>query len=508
MSQLPPPLAPPPQAWPHPLGSRAARVALALAVLAYALAFQGSRGIWEPDEGRYTDIATQMLRSGDFVTPAFNDEVPHFAKPPLVYWAIAGGITVLGWNEWGARLPNALAFTVTIVAVIALGRRVTPRRPWLPALIYATFLVPAIAANAVTTDTLLTMWATLGVLCFVLFWERRDTPRWRPPLLATWVCFSLAFLTKGPPGLLPLLAIGAFAALAGGRRAFGRLICPGGVAAFLVVGLGWYIAVSWTHPGLLTYFLHDELVSRVATTIHHRNPQWYGGLWVYGPTLLIGSLPWTWPLLRGLGRSRATLLSRAWWRATLAADPWVVFVALWFLLPLGVFFVSRSRLPLYALPLFAPLALLAARALRTDLGSRRAAALAAAWAVLLLGIRWGAARIPSPNDSRALAQEVRALAPKQPNEVVFIDSDAVWGLALYLRGAEVENVYTGTPPPGGGFAGREHLTLREELAEREPGALMLVAAPSLDAVRAELARAGRSFRELGRLRRWTALAVD
>ena len=141
------------------------RIAAVGLVLAYALAFQGSRGIWEPDEGRYTDIATQILRSGDFVTPAFNDEVPHFAKPPLVYWVIAGSVSVVGWNEWGARLPNALAFAVTVLAIGALGRRMLPVRPWLPAVVYATFLLPYVAANAVTTDTLLTMWETLAVLC-------------------------------------------------------------------------------------------------------------------------------------------------------------------------------------------------------------------------------------------------------------------------------------------------------------------------------------------------------
>jgi 4-amino-4-deoxy-L-arabinose transferase-like glycosyltransferase len=71
-------------------------VLLVMALLSYGMMFQGSRGLWERDEGRYTNIALRMLQTGVFIVPAFNDDVPHFAKPPLTYWAIAGGITLLG----------------------------------------------------------------------------------------------------------------------------------------------------------------------------------------------------------------------------------------------------------------------------------------------------------------------------------------------------------------------------------------------------------------------------
>jgi len=44
------------------IGRRARGLALVLAALVFALLFQGSRGLWERDEGRYTDVAVQMLR--------------------------------------------------------------------------------------------------------------------------------------------------------------------------------------------------------------------------------------------------------------------------------------------------------------------------------------------------------------------------------------------------------------------------------------------------------------
>ena len=41
------------------------RPLLAIFLLAtlMALAFQGSRGLWDPDEGRYSNVALQMLKS-------------------------------------------------------------------------------------------------------------------------------------------------------------------------------------------------------------------------------------------------------------------------------------------------------------------------------------------------------------------------------------------------------------------------------------------------------------
>jgi 4-amino-4-deoxy-L-arabinose transferase-like glycosyltransferase len=49
-----------------------------------------------------------------------------------------------------------------------VGRRLVPGSPWLPAVVYATALLPFAAANVVTTDTLLSFFETLAVSQFVL----------------------------------------------------------------------------------------------------------------------------------------------------------------------------------------------------------------------------------------------------------------------------------------------------------------------------------------------------
>jgi hypothetical protein len=172
----------------------------------YAFALQGARGLWEPDEGRYTAVALEMERLGDYVVPHLHHEVKHVTKPPLTYWLIAGSLAAFGHSEWAARLPNSLAFLTTILLIARAGRRLAPDAALLAPLIYATSLLPFTAANIVTTDTLLTLWETLAVLGFVELWwgpeERRGFYR-----IVTWLGFGLAFLTKGPPGLLPLAVI-------------------------------------------------------------------------------------------------------------------------------------------------------------------------------------------------------------------------------------------------------------------------------------------------------------
>ena len=307
-------------------------LAVLLVAILVAFAFQGTRPLWDPDEGRYTDVAHNMVESGDWLVPRLDPERPHFTKPPLTYWAIGASLVTIGDSTWAMRLPNALAFVATALLVLGLARQLGLPRPDLAALAWTTSLGPVIAANVVTTDTLLTLFETLAVHGFVRsgLLHGACAPE-RDGLRLMWLAFGLAFLTKGPPGLLPLLAILAFMGR-GGIRPLGRLFDPLGVLLFLLIGLGWYVLLVRRSPDLLHYFLVDETVNRVATSEHRRNAGWFGWLAVYGPTLLVGSLPWL-----------AIALAAAWRRRrdageTVSLDPATRrFLLLWFTLPLIIF---------------------------------------------------------------------------------------------------------------------------------------------------------------------------
>lgn len=393
------------------------RAVVALALL-LALSFQGTRGLWEPDEGRYTNVALQMLHTGDFVSLRRNEAALHFTKPPVTYWAIAASVRTLGRTEWAVRLPIGLAFVLTVALVFQLGKRFVPDKPWLPALIYATSPVPFFACNTVNTDTMLAAAEALAMFCYVRARFGGGSLRW---LDAMWVAFGLAFLTKGPPSLLPLLAVIVFESSHGSVR---RLLRPIGLLGFALVGLGWYIVVIRLHPGLLDYFLGHEVYARIATAELRRFPQWYGPFVVYLPTLAIGSLPW---LVAALPQIRARLGQRG------PVAPELRFLWLWVGLPLIVFCLARSRLPLYLLPLFVPLSLLLGRALAACRWRPATVALAAAWVLLLIGMKYYSAAIyPSDKDARAFAAQLSPMLPGHPDHLMFVEDMTRNGLNLYF----------------------------------------------------------------------------
>ncbi len=466
-------------------------------VLLYACLLQGVRPLYSPDEGRYTDVALIMLHSGDWLHPMLQHEVAHWTKPPLTYWAIATSIAVFGQHEFAARLPGALAFAFTVLLMVRLGRRFVPAQPWLPALVYASFMFPSLASNLVTTDTLLTLWETLQVVAFVeMWWEQAPAARRR----ACWllgVAAGLAFMTKGPPGLLALAACLVFAASCEGwsglRRAFGWQA----LLALVVIGLSWYAIVVVQDPAVLRYFLVEEVVNRVATDKMGRNPQWYGAFLVYGPTLLIGTLPWL------------PVLGMAAWRhrrdafAHLRNDVDARLLACWFLLPLVVFMLSRSRLPLYVIPLFAPLALIAARQLAPFATSPRwRVGLIAAWCVGLVVLRAVPAWLDFANDDRQLADAISAQLDPMPDEVAFVATGPRYGLRFYL-GSEVEQLTLRSDE-----AAPHSQDLGSELSEHEGCRLLLGRASRQAELERELADHGVTWLRLKDVRGYTALALS
>src|SRR5439155_25021422 len=109
----------------------------------------------EPDEGRYSEIAREMLESGDWLVPHFWYE-PHLDKPPFTYWAVAVSMKVFGQNEWAVRLPLALAGLSGVWAACLLGSALGGRLAgWWSAIILQTSLLYFGMARMLTTDIFL-----------------------------------------------------------------------------------------------------------------------------------------------------------------------------------------------------------------------------------------------------------------------------------------------------------------------------------------------------------------
>jgi 4-amino-4-deoxy-L-arabinose transferase-like glycosyltransferase len=460
--------------------------------LVLAFTFLGTRGLWEPDEGRYTNIALTMLDSGDWLDPMRNEDTGHWAKPPVTYWLIAASFWVFGPTAWAARLPSALAYLACIALGWRCARRLVPGAQDSAAVIYATMLMPFCAGQLVTTDFPMAAAQALAVYGFI---EYRFGSGRRGWLWLMWAAFALAFMTKGPPALMPVLAILAMRWLAPDGRRIPWPFHAAGALLFLALVSPWFIAVTLGHGGLMQYFLGAELVDRVASDRFGRNGQWYGWAAVYVPTLIVGVTPWVvsaWRWLRALPTS-----VRGWRDPDLRAhQAQALFVALWVVLPLLVFCLVQSRLPLYVLPIFLPIALaIAAQRQQEDRHQEDrhqedrhqedrqqedrplAWPWLAMWVALLLALRLAVAHVPSRQDASAWAGAIRERVPGTISEVVFVEDVPRYGLHLYL-GAEIETLSL-TPVPQPRFNPQYDEPLVRELAETgwEPGVVYVAKQP-------------------------------
>lgn len=413
---------------------------VALAVLT-AFAFQGNRGLYETTEGRYAEAAREMVETGNYLVPTL-DYQPHWTKPPLAYWGIAGGIIAFGQSEWGVRFYNAMAFFLTIMAVIALGSLLWDTTTALIAgLIYLSSPFPFFGSNVVSTDTLLTLWEVIAVLSYFKAYRAADSRKRSLWITVMWAVFGLAFMTKGPPGMLPLIPLIIWNYT---RRNKASLFKAPGIPFFLVIGFTWFLVVIIKNPNLLHYYLKTEIVDRVSSAAVH-NPEWYSPFTVYFPVLLGGQGAWLYFFSRGCWQF--TRLGPRRNVAFFKSNEEILFLTLWIAIPLLIFSLSRSRLELYVLPLCAPLALMTARWISTHGGIpfRRIAFIAVLSVIVLTGLRLAVAYFPNRNNMKQVFQMTHDAGSRTSGYFVF-EEDKLYGMQFYLQGTMQRVGLTGNEP--------------------------------------------------------------
>jgi 4-amino-4-deoxy-L-arabinose transferase len=392
--------------------------------------FQGARGLYETSEGRYAECAREMIEKGDFLNPTL-DYQPHWTKPPLTYWTIAAGIKLLGPGEWGIRLYASLAFALTALAVAFIGVILWDKTTgFLAGIIYLTSPYPALGASTLTTDMLLTLWETLAVLCYLRSFRTESSQEGEIWIIAMWVCFGLGFLTKGPPALIPLLPIITWHLW---HKPETRLSSMKGFLLFAVVGVSWYVYVVVRNPELVSYFLGQEVVDRVASSTVH-NHEWYKPVTMYLPVLILGAGVW---LYFGLGTvfQERIVYPRVLW-SHLRRGASGSFLFFWLVFPLILFSLVKSRLFLYVLPLYAPVALAIARGLGRHLeraGLKRIIGLAIGSALVLVSVKGITAYYPNKNNMRQLYKACEEVGGQERQFILF-DIPLLYGLQYYLDG--------------------------------------------------------------------------
>jgi 4-amino-4-deoxy-L-arabinose transferase-like glycosyltransferase len=158
----------------------------------------------------YASLARGIADARDPLQP-FVGEGAYLLKPPLVLWATALCIHVLGPGLAAATLASRLFGLGAVMATWWLGRHVFGRRAaWIAGVVLVTNSTFFQYATNLRMDSALTLGIVIGVLGYLRI-ERRSGP-W---LLTLGI--AIGTLAKGPQGLIPLVLIPVHL-LAGGRR--------------------------------------------------------------------------------------------------------------------------------------------------------------------------------------------------------------------------------------------------------------------------------------------------
>ncbi len=390
----------------------------------------GSRGLNEPDEGRYANIARAMAEpGGDWWEPR-ESGFAHYDKPPLIYWATALSFRVFGYNEWAARVPSCAGAALTLLGLAwAATRLYDARVAWWAVLVCGTSVQFWAVGRLLTPDMLMTGWCTLAIAAWAECRRWQGAWRWWCVSLGFW---TLAWWTKATPALIPMAGVLVGSWVTGdaaGRRALRPwLLAP----AVVVLGSPWYLSMLHRYPELSPFFFKRELAGRVAGHVDGR----HASRLIYVPISLGAWLPW-WPVAAWRVWRGPTGARLAGWHRRIGVEGWTVLVGLL------LFSLVNSKLPTYTVVLAPWASLLIARAVSAagavEPTVKRLLPTFGFASVALVGATILPPRIESrsgPNSSvRAVCDYLRAHDARE------IDADHYWpGMEFYLPDRHIRYV--------------------------------------------------------------------
>ncbi|RXZ32798.1 glycosyltransferase family 39 protein [Oxalobacteraceae bacterium CAVE-383] len=320
----------------------------------------GVRTLVPTDEGRYAEMAREMIASHDWITTRLN-AIKYFEKPPLQTWMNAITFELFGLGEWQARLWTGLCGFGSVLLTAYAGRRVFNAQVGLYAgLVLGSSLLWGGLGHVNTLDMGLAGMMTIS-LCALLIAQRNQASQdeQRNWMLVCWAGMALAVLSKGLIGIvLPGAVLVLYTLAAGDWRIWKRLHLVKGLLLFLAITAPWFVVVSMRNPEFARFFFIHEHFQRFLTKVHHRTGAWY----YFVPILVAGIVPWLGVLLQslweGLRDRHESSLAGSLNGATGRGFQPKKMLLIWALFIFFFFSISNSKLPSYILPIFPALALL------------------------------------------------------------------------------------------------------------------------------------------------------
>lgn len=311
------------------------------------------------DEIRVGEIGREMFSSGNLLVLTLGGE-PFMEHPPLYYWLISVGFHAFGVSDGVARLPSAIAGFLTLLLAFDLSRRFAgPGSGLLTILVLTTMWGFFRHAHRCMVDPLLALFVMLGYWAFALamFREKPGSgthsplPFWAL-VLVIYFAGAMAFLTKGPVGVILLGSPLALAIILWGRWDFLRSWAHFPGILILIIGCLIWPLLLYLYEGeaLFNEFVVHNILYRIAP-----DPEEYTGghekpFWFYFPKLFNQIGPWLLTLPAAYFWAFRDKMPQGWNHAGLR------FISMIF--PLGLLLLSlpSTKREVYLMPLLAPLA--------------------------------------------------------------------------------------------------------------------------------------------------------
>ncbi|MEO6696702.1 MAG: glycosyltransferase family 39 protein, partial [Gammaproteobacteria bacterium] len=242
--------------------------------------------LFDLDEGAFSEATREMFVRGDFISPYLNG-APRYDKPVLIHWLQAASVWAFGLNEFGLRLPSAIAATLWAGLIFLFTKRyVTTTAALYAAIITASSLQISLIAKAAIADALLNLFLSGALFSMYLFYQSRE----QRYVYFSAAAMALGFLTKGPVAVVIPLGVSVLFFLSKGefKLWLKAVFNLRGILLFSLLALPWYVA-QYLREGedFIQGFFFKHNIARFGETFEQHG----GGFFYYIPVVLIGLLP-------------------------------------------------------------------------------------------------------------------------------------------------------------------------------------------------------------------------
>lgn len=323
---------------------------IAISLIFFYALWIGSYPLFTPDEGRYSEVAREMIVTGDYITPRLNG-IAFLDKPILYYWLQASAIQLFGLKEWSLRFWPACMGIMGSIVVYITGRILFNRRTGIiSAVILATSPLYFGASHYANLDLEVAVLVSSALLFFI---TAMNTPSQRSRsifLILAYVFSALAVLTKGLIGIaFPVMIIGSWIVLLNRWNLLLQIRLIIGLVLFIIIAAPWYVLAQQANPQFFNYFFVLQQFSRFLTKADFNNQT---TTWFYVPIVLTGFLPWTCFIFQAVFQHVKSI-----WQDKQKYSS-ELFIITWFVIVFTFFSIPKSKTIGYILPVFPALSLI------------------------------------------------------------------------------------------------------------------------------------------------------